>query len=54
MKIVESANNITIDDVNDRVSSKWTSRDSLSLLKTIQAFYYSEKEEEKGHSFPLR
>jgi hypothetical protein len=40
--------NISIDDVNALVSSKWTSRDAISLLKTIEAFYYSDKPEEKG------
>ncbi len=47
-EMIESDNNITIDDIMDRVSSKWASRDSLSLLKTIEAFYYSDKEEERG------
>lgn len=40
--------NISIDDVNALVSNKWTSRDAISLLKTIEAFYYSDKPEEKG------
>ena len=40
--------NINIDDVNALVSSKWTSRDAISLLKTIETFYYSDKPEEKG------
>ncbi len=48
LEMVESKENITIEDVNDRVSSRWTPRDSLSLLKTLEAFYYSDKEEERG------
>lgn len=40
--------NISIDDVNALVSSKWTSRDAISLLKTVEAFYCSDKPEEKG------
>jgi|FAXJ01.1.fsa_nt_gi hypothetical protein len=44
----ESKLNITIDDVESLLSSRWVNRDAVSLLKTVDAFYYSEKEEEKG------
>src|ERR1035441_9367614 len=44
----ESKLNITIDDVETLLSSRWVSRDAVSLLKTLDAFYYSEKEEEQG------
>ena len=47
-EMIEPANKITIDDISSRISNKWTSRDSMSLLKTLEAFYYSDKEEEKG------
>jgi hypothetical protein len=44
----ESKLNITIDDVESLLSSRWVNRDAVSLLKTLDAFYYSEKEEEQG------
>ena len=45
---MEGPQNITIDDVNALVSNRWGNRDAISLLKTLQAFYYSDKPEEKG------
>lgn len=39
---------ITIDDVDALLRSRWVNRDSVSLLKTLEAFYYSEKAEEQG------
>jgi hypothetical protein len=44
----ESRLNITIDDVETLIRSRWVNRDSISLLKTLEAFYYSDKEEEQG------
>jgi hypothetical protein len=44
----EAQINITIDDVAALLSSRWVNRDSVSLLKTVDAFYYSDKEEERG------
>ena len=51
VEIIESPQSITIDDVMDIVSNsraKWAFRDSLSLLRTLEQFYYSDKPEEKG------
>ena len=48
MEIVEQNAGITIDDVDRLVTDKYPNRDSISLLKTVEAFYYSGKEEEKG------
>jgi len=48
LEIVEENAGITIDDVLRLVSDKYPDRDSISLLKTVEAFYYSGKEEEKG------
>jgi len=48
LEIVEQNAGITIDDVERLVSDKYPDRDSISLLKTVEAFYYSGKEEEKG------
>jgi hypothetical protein len=45
---IEPQLGITIDDIEDLVSSRWVSRDAISLLKTIENFYYSDKPEEKG------
>lgn len=44
----ESRLNITIDDVESLLRSRWVDRDAVSLLKTLETFYYSEKEEERG------
>jgi hypothetical protein len=40
--------NITIDDVETLLRSRWVDRDAVSLLKTLEAFYYSDKPEEQG------
>ena len=48
LEIVEQNAGITIDDVERLVSDRYPDRDSISLLKTVEAFYYSGKEEEKG------
>lgn len=44
----ESKLNISIEDVEALLRSRWVSRDAVSLLKTLEAFYYSDKEEEQG------
>lgn len=40
--------NITIEDVESLIASKWTSQDVISLLRTIEEFYYSDNPKENG------
>lgn len=46
-EMIEEIPPISIDDVVNLASSKWCPRDCVSLLRTVEAFYYGD-EEKKG------
>ena len=47
-EMIDHPHAITIDDVDDLLVSGWANRDSVSLLKTLEAFYYSNNPTNKG------